>query len=276
MRKRAKDCPLCGVRMTDKPKLPHSKELDHILPLNQGGTHTHGNVRIICRMCNARRPKDGSDFAGQLTLWAQAPGAVSRTRHRVGNSGNGGTSNKDTCRKGLHPWVPENIKIDSSGRRCCAPCYTAARREEGRKLRPQQTCQCGALYSARGTATICADCADANARKAVDLRAAGLAWAEVAAQTGYASAGGAYEAARKAGYRGERAGYRAPKPMRPGTAEKARRAAGMRKEGMTLRAIADELGYRSVSSVARLISIADADMQTTSPDDVTHCDACAA
>jgi hypothetical protein len=49
-----------------------------MVPLGVGGTHTIGNVRIICRTCNLRRPKDGSDFDGQPTLWAQDPAAVPR------------------------------------------------------------------------------------------------------------------------------------------------------------------------------------------------------
>lgn len=73
MRRKTRKCVLCGIWMTSKPRLPNSKELDHILPVNQGGTHTHGNVRIICRHCNVTRPKDGSDWTGMLTLWAQAP-----------------------------------------------------------------------------------------------------------------------------------------------------------------------------------------------------------
>lgn len=71
MRARAKRCPLCSVKLADQPYLPASKELDHIIPRGVGGTHTHGNVRIICRSCNVRRPKDGSDYAGPVTLWAQ-------------------------------------------------------------------------------------------------------------------------------------------------------------------------------------------------------------
>jgi hypothetical protein len=59
----------CGVKLTDIPFLPNSKELDHIIPLNIGGTHTIGNVRIICRKCNSSRPIDGSDYFGQLSLW---------------------------------------------------------------------------------------------------------------------------------------------------------------------------------------------------------------
>lgn len=74
--RRTRKCKLCGVWMTSKPFLPNSKELDHIVPINTGGTHTHGNVRIICRTCNLKRPKNGSDYTGQTTLWATAPGVA--------------------------------------------------------------------------------------------------------------------------------------------------------------------------------------------------------
>lgn len=70
LRDQAKRCPLCRVRLIDEPYQPASKELDHIVPLNQGGTHTIFNVRIICRSCNIHRPKDGSDFTGQVSLFA--------------------------------------------------------------------------------------------------------------------------------------------------------------------------------------------------------------
>jgi 5-methylcytosine-specific restriction endonuclease McrA len=72
LRAKVRKCPLCSVRMTEEPKLPASKELDHIVPLNAGGTHTIGNVRIICRTCNRNRPLDGSDYAGPVTLWAMS------------------------------------------------------------------------------------------------------------------------------------------------------------------------------------------------------------
>ena len=71
LRTKAKRCPLCEVKLTDQPYVPNSKELDHIIPKGVGGTHTIGNVRIICRSCNLRRPKDGSDYVGQTTLWAE-------------------------------------------------------------------------------------------------------------------------------------------------------------------------------------------------------------
>ncbi len=72
LRAKARRCPLCSVRLTNRPDLPNSKHLDHIVPVVIGGTNTIGNVRIICRTCNLTRPKDGSDLGGyQLTLWAQ-------------------------------------------------------------------------------------------------------------------------------------------------------------------------------------------------------------
>lgn len=72
LRRRAKRCPLCNVRLADVAFLPSGKELDHIVPVNVGGTHTIGNVRIICRGCNGRRPKNGSDYEGPVTLFALA------------------------------------------------------------------------------------------------------------------------------------------------------------------------------------------------------------
>lgn len=68
-------CPCCGVRMVGEPG-PAQKQLDHIIPLNVGGTHTLANVRVICRTCNLRRPKDGSDLEGfQPALWSVSVGA---------------------------------------------------------------------------------------------------------------------------------------------------------------------------------------------------------
>ncbi len=73
LRRKATRCPLCRIRLVDRPYQPASKELDHIVPINAGGTHTIGNVRIICRTCNVSRPADGSDYSGPVTLWAQQP-----------------------------------------------------------------------------------------------------------------------------------------------------------------------------------------------------------
>jgi hypothetical protein len=68
-------CPLCGHKMRDDVPRghPRKKQLDHIIPINVGGTHTLGNVRAICAACNLSRPKDGSDVV-QESLWARSLG----------------------------------------------------------------------------------------------------------------------------------------------------------------------------------------------------------
>ncbi len=53
----------------------------------------------------------------------------------------------DTCTKGLHPWIPENIKTNSRGERQCRQCWLdasrnsrnriALKRERKTKLRPE-------------------------------------------------------------------------------------------------------------------------------------------
>lgn len=89
MRTAASECPLCACPMTDEWGTPTSKELDHIVPLNAGGTHTRANVRIICRSCNLRRPQDGRDYAGAVTFdmidleFAEAVAMTSRRRVRA-------------------------------------------------------------------------------------------------------------------------------------------------------------------------------------------------
>lgn len=57
-------CPLCGNEMSNNGNEPNGKHLDHIIPKNKkcGGKHMKDNVRIICKTCNIRRPKDGSDL----------------------------------------------------------------------------------------------------------------------------------------------------------------------------------------------------------------------
>lgn len=57
----------CRVEMTNIPYLPNSKHLDHIIPLNIGGTHMMNNVRFLCLTCNLTRPKDGSDLIQEQT-----------------------------------------------------------------------------------------------------------------------------------------------------------------------------------------------------------------
>lgn len=190
MRAKARRCPMpgCGVKLTDVPHLPNSKELDRIVPGHLGGTYTHGNVRIICRRCNQLRPKDGSDYLGPVTLWAQGPLPVTRAD---------GRRNGALCRKGLHPWVPENILIVDSrpgGKRLCRACYQATNNNRLRR------CQCGSPLGTGGRTFTCPSCTRLNAIYAATLHAGGLAWPQVAAQVGYTTAEGARFAAKRIGY----------------------------------------------------------------------------
>jgi 5-methylcytosine-specific restriction endonuclease McrA len=68
MKASALRCPLCECVMVDRGMTPRSKELDHLIPICVGGRHTRANARIICRRCNQRRPKDGRDYHGPVTL----------------------------------------------------------------------------------------------------------------------------------------------------------------------------------------------------------------
>lgn len=57
MRAAAGLCPLCDQRLCDQPHRPNSKEIDHIVPVCEGGEHSQRNCRIICRTCNNLRRK---------------------------------------------------------------------------------------------------------------------------------------------------------------------------------------------------------------------------
>jgi hypothetical protein len=266
MRKRTRKCQLCGVYMTSKPGLPNSKHLDHILPISQGGTHTHGNVRIICRDCNLRRPKDGSDFTGQLTLFAQEPGLVARLSGHWNES-------RGTCRKGLHPWIPANIENNGSKRRCklCRLDYEARTGRSG----PLRRCKCGAMFPAPGRTFLCPECMLAVGKRIGELHASGMTYREAGLAAGYLSGNGtgASHAARRAGYvpvpqppkpKPERLCPDCGTPRQPGpgdcrpcTKAKARRAVELRYgQGLTLRAVADQLGYTSQTSVTNLLRTA--------------------
>jgi 5-methylcytosine-specific restriction endonuclease McrA len=62
-------CPLCGRKMRSITDVRDSRQktIDHILPLSVGGKHSLANVRVVCRDCNNRRPKKGTDLT-QLPL----------------------------------------------------------------------------------------------------------------------------------------------------------------------------------------------------------------
>ena len=72
IRSAATTCSVCAAELTDTRWLPNSKHLDHIVPINIGGTHVEENVRIVCARCNLSRPRDGSDVELQLAIWQVA------------------------------------------------------------------------------------------------------------------------------------------------------------------------------------------------------------
>lgn len=267
MRRRTRKCPLCSTWMTGKPNLPNSKHLDHIIPICTGGTHTHGNVRIICADCNLKRPKDGSDYSGPVTLWAQEPGIVTRQRTMCGN--------------GLHPWTPENIMIVSGGRKqivkkVCRKC----RRANEKRRRPShgRLCACGQPVGSGGRTVLCTACIKSAGRKAAELHASGMSWQQVAAEVGYGSAWGAAYAAKRIGYMQERKQQREVRHCTCGSLMLGARcdscrwrnavmALAFRENGWTLRQIAPLLGYSSISSVTNLLKTV---VSTDTPDGADH------
>lgn len=61
-------CHLCGIKTKPKDRgtyKPEAPELDHIIALANGGTHTWGNVACACRKCNGEK---GAKDIGQLGL----------------------------------------------------------------------------------------------------------------------------------------------------------------------------------------------------------------
>lgn len=262
MRRKARKCPMpgCGVRLTGKLGLPNSKHLDHIVPLGVHGTHTHGNVRIICAACNLKRPKDGSDYFGPVTLWAQGEIQVKRPRKQR-------TGNVATCRKGLHPWVAENIGTGSTGKNYCRACRKAI----DRACSPLRPCaRCGMPAAMQGSQAMCPACTDTAAREAAELHGAGgLTWDQIAPLVGYGSGWGVAYAAKRIGYVPAPKGAKVPSvPTCPNCgrprANRARWCAGCTRTkateaatrytcGASLRDIADWLGYDSITSVSNLI-----------------------
>ena len=61
-------CHLCGCKTPHRLRgsyEPNAPELDHVIPLALGGTHTWGNVRCACRACNGKK---GARPLGQLGM----------------------------------------------------------------------------------------------------------------------------------------------------------------------------------------------------------------
>ena len=61
-------CEICGVSTPKRlrgTRHDRAPEIDHILPLSQGGPHTYTNVQCTCRLCNNKK---GSRAIGQMPL----------------------------------------------------------------------------------------------------------------------------------------------------------------------------------------------------------------
>lgn len=58
----------CYIKGTQIPK-PTSPTVDHIIPLNHGGTHTLNNVQLLCYRCNNSKQDGYLDFGEQLKMF---------------------------------------------------------------------------------------------------------------------------------------------------------------------------------------------------------------
>lgn len=54
-------CEICNTELNE-----NNRHLDHIVPLNIGGSHRINNVRYICSSCNLKRPRDGRDIINKF------------------------------------------------------------------------------------------------------------------------------------------------------------------------------------------------------------------
>ncbi|MGE3807155.1 MAG: HNH endonuclease [Gemmataceae bacterium] len=61
-------CQLCGVKTPERLRgtyQPNAPELDHIIPIALGGSHSRANTQCACRSCNGTK---GARELGQLLL----------------------------------------------------------------------------------------------------------------------------------------------------------------------------------------------------------------
>ena len=160
LRSKTRKCRICGTYLTSKPDRPNSKHLDHIIPINVGGTHTIGNVRIICRTCNLARPKDGTDYTGPITLWAQVHDVVIKTRPKA---------------------IPKPPMPRTSVGRCSCGSELYA---QGRIDRRSDRCH---------------SCLVTLGREAARLRASGMKWQDICDALGYTNTGALFGLVRRHG-----------------------------------------------------------------------------
>lgn len=58
------DCEFCGSKV---------EEIDHIVPLSKGGSHTFSNIRMLCRTCNRAK---GTLMEDEFRKWIEAVKAM--------------------------------------------------------------------------------------------------------------------------------------------------------------------------------------------------------
>lgn len=59
-------CQMCGIKTVAEPYTDRSAELDHIIPLSQGGLHSYLNTQCSCRKCNGSK---GAKARGQMLMF---------------------------------------------------------------------------------------------------------------------------------------------------------------------------------------------------------------
>lgn len=74
-------CKRCRSKLSVARRTPEQKErkreLDHLIPLSIGGSHTYDNVKTCCMLCNSKRSNNVSKPM-QIGLWCQPASATNR------------------------------------------------------------------------------------------------------------------------------------------------------------------------------------------------------
>jgi hypothetical protein len=100
IRRRARTCAICRCRLGEQ------RHIDHIIPIELGGTHTRDNVRVTCPTCNMSRSRTYDDIGNfQMNLWMGTDAA----ENRVAVHANRGRRVSRTCSScGAVDSVPEH------------------------------------------------------------------------------------------------------------------------------------------------------------------------